>query len=241
MQPTTPQQGFSQDEAGFVQTTPTNQYYRPQPGNNSNLNYQNNLVYASFWERIGGYFVDFLVISVISSILSFVVAIPFLPSMINSFSELETTLERLEKSSDRRNSNNNLINNRPSSNTITVSGKELNLTPEEEKIAQEAFFSFFRSIIFLLIMVHITSLVFTWLYYSIMESSEYQGTVGKLVLGLKVTDLNGNKISFARATGRNFAKIITGFTFGIGHLMVLFTEKRQTLHDMIASCVVVKK
>jgi uncharacterized RDD family membrane protein YckC len=62
------------------------------------------------------------------------------------------------------------------------------------------------------------------------------------VLGLFVTDLQGRRVSFARATGRFFSKIITGLIpFFIGYIMAGFTEKRQALHDMIAGCLVLKK
>lgn len=84
--------------------------------------------------------------------------------------------------------------------------------------------------------------VITWLYFAGMESSERQGTLGKMALGLFVTDMHGKRISFARATGRFFAKFITGLIpFFIGYIMAGFTEKKQALHDMIASCLVLKK
>ena len=85
-------------------------------------------------------------------------------------------------------------------------------------------------------------IVMTWLYFALMESSVRQGTVGKIALGLFVTDLHGRRISFARASGRFFAKIITGLIpFFIGYMMAGFTEKKQALHDMIAGCLVLKK
>jgi uncharacterized RDD family membrane protein YckC len=75
-----------------------------------------------------------------------------------------------------------------------------------------------------------------------MESSSHQGTLGKMALGLIVTDLEGRRINFARASGRYFAKIITGLIpLGIGYMMAGFTEKKQALHDMIASCLVLRK
>ncbi len=81
----------------------------------------------------------------------------------------------------------------------------------------------------------------TWLYYAIMESSSKQATFGKLICGLKVTDLNGERISFMRATGRHFGKIISSMILLIGYLMVLFTERKQGLHDMMAGCLVLKQ
>ena len=84
--------------------------------------------------------------------------------------------------------------------------------------------------------------VLGWLYYASMESSAYQGTLGKMALGLIVTDMQGRRISFGRASGRFFAKLLTGLIpFFIGYIMAGFTEKRQALHDIIASCLVLKK
>ncbi|MGH2569213.1 MAG: RDD family protein [Bacteroidota bacterium] len=80
-----------------------------------------------------------------------------------------------------------------------------------------------------------------WLYYALMESSSKQGTLGKMALSIVVTDMNGNRISFGRATGRYFAKFLSSIIFYIGYIMAAFTEKKQALHDMIAGCVVINK
>ena len=77
-----------------------------------------------------------------------------------------------------------------------------------------------------------------WIYESAMESSSKQATVGKMALGLKVTDLEGRRISFARATGRHFAKLISGMILLIGYIMAGFTQRKQALHDMIAGTLV---
>lgn len=82
----------------------------------------------------------------------------------------------------------------------------------------------------------------TWLYYSLLESSIHQGTLGKMALGLIVTDTQGRRITFGRASGRFFAKLITSLVpLFIGYIMAGFTVKKQALHDMIASCLVLKK
>ncbi len=82
----------------------------------------------------------------------------------------------------------------------------------------------------------------TWLYHALLESSEWEGTAGKKALGLIVTDMTGQRLSFARASGRHFGKIVTSFIpLGIGYAMAGFTEKRQALHDMLASCLVLRK
>jgi uncharacterized RDD family membrane protein YckC len=77
-----------------------------------------------------------------------------------------------------------------------------------------------------------------WLYESLLTSSSWQGTIGKKALRLKVVDEAGNRISFARATGRFFAKFLSRLMMSIGYLMIAFTERKQGLHDMIAGTLV---
>jgi uncharacterized RDD family membrane protein YckC len=83
-------------------------------------------------------------------------------------------------------------------------------------------------------------LVLNWLYFALFESSASQGTLGKQILHLRVTDMRGMRISFARATGRYFAKFVSAITLCVGFIMVAFTARRQGLHDMIAETVVLK-
>ncbi len=78
------------------------------------------------------------------------------------------------------------------------------------------------------------------LYFVLMESTARQGTLGKMALGLVVTDTAGRRISFARALGRYFAKILSGVILLIGYIMIAFTERKQGLHDLIASTYVIK-
>ncbi len=78
-------------------------------------------------------------------------------------------------------------------------------------------------------------------YFVGMESSSKQATLGKMALGLKVTDLNGNRLTPFRSLGRWFAKFLSMFTLGIGYLMAAFTAKKQALHDLVAGTLVVKK
>ncbi len=77
-------------------------------------------------------------------------------------------------------------------------------------------------------------LVVNWLYFAGLESSPWQATLGKLVLGLKVVDLEGRRISFGQATGRFFGKILSAMIFCIGFIMAGFTARKQALHDMLA-------
>ena len=83
-------------------------------------------------------------------------------------------------------------------------------------------------------------LILGWLYYAIMESSKRQATFGKMALGIRVVDLNGDRISFGKASGRHFGKILSPITFFIGHFMAGWTKRKQALHDKMSGCLVVK-
>jgi uncharacterized RDD family membrane protein YckC len=86
----------------------------------------------------------------------------------------------------------------------------------------------------------LTSICVAWLYEALMTSSAKQATLGKMALGLKVIDTHGNRLTFAHATGRHFAKILNSFTLQIGYLMVGFTQRKQGLHDLITGTYVIK-
>lgn len=91
------------------------------------------------------------------------------------------------------------------------------------------------------LMGNLLGMVIAWLYSAVMESSPAQATLGKMAMGIKVTDLDGGPISFGRATGRHFGKIISGLLLLIGYIMAAFTERKQALHDIMAGCLVVRK
>lgn len=91
------------------------------------------------------------------------------------------------------------------------------------------------------VMGQLLGIVIGWLYCAIMESSSTQATLGKMALGLRVTDMEGNRISFGRASGRHFAKILSGLILLIGYFMAGWTERKQGLHDMIANTLVLRK
>ncbi len=83
--------------------------------------------------------------------------------------------------------------------------------------------------------------VIVLIYCAVMESSNTQATVGKMALKLRVTDLNGNRVSFGQALGRNVGKYLSTVILFIGYLMVAWDEKRQGLHDKLAGTLVIKK
>ncbi|HYM81227.1 MAG TPA: RDD family protein [Candidatus Limnocylindria bacterium] len=82
-------------------------------------------------------------------------------------------------------------------------------------------------------------LIVAWLYRSVFMSSRAQATPGQLLLNLKITDLEGRRISFARATGRYFAEWISFMICLIGYVMIAFSDRKQALHDKLAGCLVV--
>ena len=96
-------------------------------------------------------------------------------------------------------------------------------------------------IVALLLLVILINVLLGWLYYAFMQSSKLQATIGKMALNIIVTDLEGNKITFGRATARYFSKIISDMTLYIGYILAGLTEKKQALHDMIAGTLVIRK
>lgn len=88
---------------------------------------------------------------------------------------------------------------------------------------------------------YLLPIIFPWLYNALLESSKSGATVGKSVMGIRVTDMNGERIGFGPATGRFFGKILSVLTFFIGYFLMLFNTRRQTLHDMMAGTIVIRK
>jgi len=98
-----------------------------------------------------------------------------------------------------------------------------------------------RSIESLTLAGYAIGIIVAWLYNALLESSSVQASWGKLALGLKVIDLDGNRISFGRASARHFGKILSAMILMIGFLMMLGSERRQTLHDLMAGCLMIKR
>lgn len=77
-------------------------------------------------------------------------------------------------------------------------------------------------------------------YAPLMLSSEKQATYGKIAMGLKVVNLQGRRLSFWHALGREIAKFLSAIILFIGYIMAAFTERKQGLHDMIAGTLVIR-
>jgi uncharacterized RDD family membrane protein YckC len=89
----------------------------------------------------------------------------------------------------------------------------------------------------LLVVIPLVNLI----YHIVMESSPKQATYGKQILRIKVCDMEGNPIDGGKATGRNFCKLFSNLTLGIGYLISFFNKQQQCLHDMMAGTLVVKE
>lgn len=84
----------------------------------------------------------------------------------------------------------------------------------------------------------VTIVLIPWLYCALLESSKNQATLGKMTCRAVVTDLHGNRITFARASLRHFAKFVSGILFLSGFIAIAYTKHSQGFHDIIAACLV---
>ena len=84
-------------------------------------------------------------------------------------------------------------------------------------------------------------IIINWLYCVLLESSPKQATLGKMAVGIYVTDIHGNRLSFDRASGRFLGKSLSALIGGVGFVMAIFTQRKQGLHDMLAGSLVVRK
>ena len=89
------------------------------------------------------------------------------------------------------------------------------------------------------ILSYMLTFILTWFYFSFMESTDLQATFGKYLFRIKVIDYNGNRIKFGRASARFFGKAASMLILGIGFLMIIFTKKKQGLHDLWANCLLI--
>ena len=76
--------------------------------------------------------------------------------------------------------------------------------------------------------------------YELWFVGKYAATPGKMACKIKVVTADSGKVSFARATGRHFAKIISWLVFGIGFIMAGFDDQKRALHDRICDTRVIK-
>lgn len=99
--------------------------------------------------------------------------------------------------------------------------------------------SILSSLLFVVMVEALVNFIIVVLYYTLFEASSMQATVGKYVVGIKITDLGGSKISYGRAFVRRIYSLVSIITLAIGYIVAGFTSRKQTFHDMLAKTVVV--
>jgi len=108
------------------------------------------------------------------------------------------------------------------------------------ELTNEEAISFMVSYYSALLIMIIINFIGAVAYFGGLHASKWQATIGKKIFGLKVTDMSGNRISFWKAVGRYAAMAFLSGIFLIGYIMAAFTDKKQSLHDIIASTIVIK-
>jgi uncharacterized RDD family membrane protein YckC len=88
---------------------------------------------------------------------------------------------------------------------------------------------------------HLLILLVSWIYFALAESSEWQGSIGKKLLSMQVTNLKSEKISITTATIRFCIKCFSVLILCIGCLVALFTPARRSLHDLLSQTVVINE
>jgi uncharacterized RDD family membrane protein YckC len=167
--------------------------------------------YAGFFQRFAAYIVDNLIVGLLSTLLALICFVPAIAVVL-----LHPGL--FQQLQDQ--SNNGGDNSQTSPVVLLV------------------FFLFYGGFF----VAALGSIAVNWLYHAFLDSGKNEGTWGKQMMGIHVTDLRGNRISFMRATGRHFARIfLTNATCAIGYLIALFVDKKQTLHDLVASTIVIER
>ncbi len=82
--------------------------------------------------------------------------------------------------------------------------------------------------------------ILSLLYFIVMEGGSKNATIGKQLVGIRVTDMQGAPIGYDKAALRNICKILSALILLIGFIMIAFTERKQGLHDSIANTLVVR-
>ncbi|MUG87080.1 RDD family protein [Paenibacillus timonensis] len=79
------------------------------------------------------------------------------------------------------------------------------------------------------------------LYFVILPATSWQGTIGKLAVGAKIVDGEGERISILRSIGRYFSQFLSALLLFIGFLMIAFSAEKRGLHDWICNTFVLNR
>jgi uncharacterized RDD family membrane protein YckC len=79
------------------------------------------------------------------------------------------------------------------------------------------------------------------LYYGLLEGGPTGATIGKRVMGIRVVDAStGSEIGVGRGVGRYFARWLSALPCLLGYFWMLWDDQKQTWHDKIVRCYVVR-
>lgn len=197
--------------------------------------------YAGFWRRWAGAIIDGIICSIVCSFLTLVIG-GITPVMV--FHQVTTAVHEVEKGQQTVNIDFPGFHMHVTQPTISDAAQP---APEgEAPVASHGTENVHMTItaggkdFWRLELAHAINFLFVILYVSLLQSSKWQGTIGQMAMGMKITTENGARISWARAVGRFFASYLSVMILFIGDLMIIWTAKRQALHDIIMGTVVVK-
>ncbi|PCI24877.1 hypothetical protein COB57_03855 [Candidatus Peregrinibacteria bacterium] len=189
--------------------------------------------YGGFWKRFFAFIIDGIVTGAITMIILTILLFAKAAMNVSASTTPEETIAPAPSSIELTTESVEAMTDSEIMQMLAAEG--VNLEGKNESMAPAGIAIAFAILMFLV------QVLVPYIYYAKMESSENQATLGKMALGMKVTDMNGKRISFGRASGRYWGKILSGLTILIGYIMAGFTDKKQALHDMMAGCLVVNK
>ncbi len=187
-------------------------------------------LYPGFWPRAFAYIIDTIITGIPSAVIIFFLIAGPISDAMGSFSGSMDSMGDLFGTNGIEMPSGFNPGTMPDLGTLNQSSLAF---PDLGSVLASLMLGFLEAVLVVLII--------RWVYFAYMESSARQATFGKEALGLMVIDGEGHRISFARATGRWFGKLISWATFGIGFYLIGFTGKKQGLHDLIADTYVVYK
>ena len=78
-------------------------------------------------------------------------------------------------------------------------------------------------------------------YMVVMPATNFQGTFGKVIMGVKIIDENDEKVTVGRSALRYVGMMLSGMIMYIGYIMIAFHPEKKGLHDIIAKTYVVTR
>lgn len=92
---------------------------------------------------------------------------------------------------------------------------------------------------YILYFLSVASLIF---FFEIFMISKFGGTLGKLLMGLRIQHEEGKYLSLKDAFIRlTLGRAVSGLFFGLGYLWIFRNGKHQAWHDIVNETVVVRK